>query len=290
MEPSRDDFIIAIRSAFLKKGTKQRFSLIVLLFFSVGLIVLGKFNFFALNYLKIGINELVYRTSFVASLPEKYIGHSFRAVEKHIKIYKDYNLIEEKLNKLTTEKYKTNFLESENKRLKKILEDITYSSNAVIAKVLIDKQSPFLKSIIINKGSKNDLKKGMAVLSNNYLIGKIVEVNYSTSRVLLLSDLNSRTPVSIEPGSIQSILSGDGKNSGTIQYTKNNTLINTDSIIYTSGTGGLLKPGIPIGKIYKIENQNIADFFVDFTQLRHVQVYSYEEMENKQWVNLLKEI
>ena len=132
MEPSRDDFIIAIRSAFLKKGTKQRFSLIVLLFFSVGFIVLGKFNFFALNYLKIGINELVYRTSFVASLPEKYIGHSFRAVEKHIKIYKDYNLIEEKLNKLTTKKYEINFLESENKRLKKILEDITYSSDAVI--------------------------------------------------------------------------------------------------------------------------------------------------------------
>ena len=96
-----------------------------------------------------------------------------------------------------------------------------------------------------------------------------------------MSDLNSRIPVSIEPGSIQSILSGDGKNSGTIQYTKNNTLINTDSIIYTSGTGGLLKPGIPIGKIYKIETQNIADFFVDFTQLRHVQVYSYEEKENK---------
>ncbi len=281
MEPSRDDFIIAIRSAFLKKGTKQRFSLIVLLFFSVGLIVLGKFNFFALNYLKVGINELVYRTSFVASLPEKYIGYSFKAVEKHIKIYKDYNLIEEKLNKLTTKKYETNFLKSENERLKKILEDITYSSKAVIAKVLIDKQSPFLKSIIINRGSKNDLKKGTAVLSDNYLIGKIVEVNYTTSRVLLLSDLNSRVPVSLEPGSVQSILSGDGKNSGKIQYTKDKTYIKPGSIIYTSGTGGLLKPGIPIGKIYKIENLNIANFFVDFTQLRYVQVYSYEEKENK---------
>ena len=214
-------------------------------------------------------------------MPEKYIGYSFKAVEKHIKIYNDYNVIEEKLNKLTTEKYNANFLESENKRLKKILEDITYSSNIVIAKVLIDKQSPFLKSIIINKGSKNDLKKGMAVLSDNYLIGKIVEVNYTTSRVLLLSDLNSRIPVSIEPGSIQSILSGDGKNSGTIQYTKNNTKINSDSIIYTSGTGGLLKPGIPIGKIYKNEKQNILNFFIDFTQLRYVKVSSYIEEENK---------
>ena len=63
---------------------------------------------------------------------------------------------------------------------------------------------------------------------------------------------------------------------------KNNTQINTDSIIYTSGAGGLLKPGIPIGKIYNIENQNFVDFFVDFTQLRYVQASSYEEKENKQ--------
>ena len=281
MEPSRDDFIIAIRSAFLKKGTKQRFSLIVLLIISIAFIILGKINFAPINYLKVGINEIVYRTSFVTSIPEKYISYSFRAIEEHLNIYKNYNLIEEELKKLKNEKYETNFLESENKRLKKILEDITYSSSGVIAKVLIDKQSPFLKSIIINKGSKDDLKKGMAVLSNSYLIGKIVEVNYTTSRVLLLSDLNSRIPVSIEPGSIQSILFGDGKNSGNIQYTRKNTTIKTGSIIYTSGTGGLLKPGIPIGKIYNNEKQYIVDFFIDFTQLRHVKISSYMEVENK---------
>ena len=55
-------------------------------------------------------------------------------------------------------------MEAENKRLKKVLEDISSSSEEIIAKVIIDKQSPFLKSIIINKGSKNEIKKGMAVL------------------------------------------------------------------------------------------------------------------------------
>ena len=281
MEPSRDDFVIAIRSAFLKKGTKQRFSLIVLLIISVAFIILGKINFAPINYLKVGINEIVYRASFVISIPEKYIGYSFRAIEEHLNIYKNYNLIEEELKKLKNKKYETDFLQSENKRLKKILEDITYSYDSVVARVLIDKQSPFLKSIIINKGSKDDLIKGMAVLSDNYLIGKIVEINYTTSRVLLLSDLNSRIPVSIEPGSIQSILFGDGKNSGNVQYTKDNTPIKTGSIIYTSGTGGLLKPGIPIGKIYNNEKKNIVDFFIDFTQLRYVKVYSYIVEENK---------
>ena len=281
MATSRDDFVIAIRSAFLKKGTKQRFSLFFLLLFSVSLIALGKFNFTPINYLKYGINEVIYRTSFITSLPERYVGYSLKAIEEHINIYKDYSSLEEELKKLKTEKYQAKFLKSENNRLKKILEDVIYSSDVLFAKVIIDKQSPFLRSIIINKGSKNSLKKGMAVLSDNYLIGKIVEINYMTSRVLLLSDLNSRIPVSIEPGSIQSILSGDGKNSGIIQYTKDSTVINADSIIYTSGTGGLLKPGIPIGKIYISENKNLTNFFIDFTQLRYVEVLFYTEEENK---------
>ena len=280
MEPSRDDFIIAIRSAFLKRGTKQRFSLFVLLFSSIFLIVLGKFNFTAINYLKITINEVVYRTSFVASIPEKYITYSYRTIEEHIKLYKDYNFQKKELEKLKSEKYEVKFLEAENKRLKKVLNDINYSSELVIAKVIIDKQSPFLRSIIINKGSKNNIKKGMSVLSDSYLIGKVVEVNYMTSRVLLLSDLNSKIPVTIEPGSIQSILSGDGGNSGNIQYTKDNLPIADGSIIYTSGTGGLLKSGIPIGKIEQNENQNNVNFFIDFSQLRYVKVSSYTEEKN----------
>ena len=109
MEPSRDDFIIAIRSAFLKKGTKQRFSLLVLIFFSISLIVLGKFNFEPINYLKSGIKEVVYRSSFVASLPEKYIGYSFRAIEKHIIIYNNYSSIEKELTELKNEKYEAEF-------------------------------------------------------------------------------------------------------------------------------------------------------------------------------------
>lgn len=280
MEPSRDDFVIAIRSAFLKKGTKQRFSLLALLFFSILLIVLSKFNFTAINYLKLGINEVVFRTSFIVSLPEKYISYSFHAIEEHIDFYKDYNLKKEELKKLKSEKYNVNFLEAENKRLKKVLEDISSSSEEIIAKVIIDKQSPFLRSIIINKGSKNEIKKGMAVLSDSYLVGKVIEVNFMTSRVLLLSDLNSKIPVTIEPGGIQSILSGNGVSDGVIQYTKGKMPINGEGVVYTSGTGGLLKSGIPIGKIKHNENKNNVDFFVDFSQLRFVRILSYSEEKN----------
>ena len=73
MATNREDFIIAIRSAFLKKGNKQRISLIGLILISITLIILGKINLPAINYLKISLNEIVYRSSFIVSIPEKKI-------------------------------------------------------------------------------------------------------------------------------------------------------------------------------------------------------------------------
>ena len=280
MQPSRDDFVIAIRSAFLKKGTKQRFSLIALLFFSIILIVLGKYNFAGINYLKVIINEVVYRSSYIVSVPEKYAAYSYSTIRDHIILYKDYNILKKKLKKIEPQKYNIDFLIAENQKLKKTLEDVSYSSHEQLAKVLIDKESPFLRSIIINKGTKHNITKGMTVLNDNYLVGKVVEVNFSTARVLLLSDLNSKTPVTIEPGSIQAILSGTGKNNGIIQYSKENLPINTGSIVFTSGAGGLFKEGIPVGKIAEINNKKVINFFSDFSQLGFVKVVLYSKEKN----------
>ena len=280
MQPSRDDFVIAIRSAFLQKGTKQRFSLIFLLFFSIILIVLGKYNFVAINYLKIIINEVVYRSSYIVSVPEKYATQSYNVIRNHFMLYEDYNIVKKKLEKIESQKYNMDFLIAENKKFKKTLEDVSYLSNEKLAKVLIDKESPFLRSIIINKGTKHNITKGMTILNNNYLVGKVVEVNFSTARVLLLSDLNSKTPVTIEPGSIQAILSGTGKNNGTIQYAKENLPINVGSIVFTSGAGGLFKEGIPIGKIVEINNKKVINFFSDFSQLGFVKVVLYSKEKN----------
>ena len=281
MQTSRDDFVIAIRSAFLQKGTKQRFSLIALLFFSIILIVLGKYNFVGINYLKIIINEVVYRSSYIVSIPEKYATLSYNTVRDHFRLYEDYNIVKKKLKKVESQKYNVDFLKAENNKLKKTLEDVSYSSGEQLAKVLIDKESPFLRSIIINKGTKHNIKKGMTILNDSYLVGKVVEVNFSTARVLLLSDLNSKTPVIIEPGSIQAILSGTGKNNGTIQYTKEDIPINKGSIVFTSGSGGLFKEGIPVGKITEINNKKIINFFSDFSQLGFVKVVLYSKEKNK---------
>ena len=282
MAASRDDFIIAIRSAFIKKGNKQRFSLIGLIFFSIALLILSKINLPFTNYVKIALNEIVYRSSFIISVPEKKIQVFLNKITDHYNVYNDYLLIKEKLKILESEKYETKFLELENKRLKNTINEYIYNSEELVAKVLIDKNSPFLKSIIVNKGSKDKVKLGMAVIDGVYLVGKIVEVNYSTSRALLVSDLNSKIPVGIEPGNIQSILSGTGKLNGKIEYIESDIVISDKSLVYTSGSGGLFKPGIPVGIYHKETEENFerVSFFSKLSQLTFVKLVSFEESDN----------
>ena len=278
MAASRDDFIIAIRSAFLKKSNKQRFSLIGLIFFSLALLSLSRINLPITNYINITLNEIVYRTSFIISVPEKKFKDISGKIKDHFNVYNDYLLVKDELKAIQNKKYETQFLQEENKRLKKTINEYIYNSEELVAKVLIDKNSPFLKSIIVNKGSKDNIKLGMAVLDGTYLVGKIVEVNYSTSRALLVSDLNSKIPVGIEPGNIQSILSGTGKQNGKIEYLETDIIVQDKSIVYTSGSGGLFKPGIPIGIYHKEteESYEIVNFFSKLSQLTFVKLVSFE--------------
>ena len=225
MATSRDDFVIAIRSAFLKRAYKQRFSLIGLIFSSVFLIALNTINFPLINYIKISLTEVVYRSSFIVSIPEKKFQDFSNTLKNHFNVYTDYQITKEELKKYKIKELETNFVVEENKRLKLLVDEYIINTDELVAKVLIDKKSPFLRSIILNRGSKDSVSLGMAVLDGGYLIGKVIEVNYLTSRALLISDLNSKIPVSIEPGNIQSILSGTGRDNGMIEFMQKKNLL-----------------------------------------------------------------
>jgi len=283
MNTSRDDFVIAIRSAFLKKGTQQRFSLLSLIFFSIIFLILGNLNLKVTDYIKIGINEIVYRSSFIVSVPENFIKDNYFLVKNHLNLYKENEKNKSELVSLRAKDLLNEFTVSENQRLKSIVDDYQIKSDSIFAKVLSDKGSPFLKSIIVNKGSKHNISLGMIGMDGEYLVGKVVEVNYLSARVLLLSDLNSKIPVIVEPNEIFSILSGTGKDHGIIQYSKKYEDIQNQSIIYTSGAGSLFKAGIPIGRInanYLGEEKKV-EFFSDFSQLRFVNIFSYIKSESE---------
>ena len=137
---------------------------------------------------------------------------------------------------------------------------------------MLDKDSPFLKSIIINKGSKSGIKKGMPVSASKHLVGRVVEVNFLSSRVLLLNDLNSKIPVTIEPKGIQAILSGNGTENPILEYLPESYEIQNGNLIFTSGKDGIFNPGISIGTT-EIQNEKIlVNLLSDPNQINFVSI------------------
>ena len=271
MSVSRDDFSIAFRSALLQRGASQKFSILSLIIIAIIIFFLDIYGFGVIKTARGVINDLVYRVSYLASAPTRMFPSLNSEIANHFNLKKE----NEELRK-TIEKYKAlelnlEYLTNENQNLKKVLnaENISNVSNIILAKVLVDRNSPFLKSIIVNKGSKEGIEKGMPVTKDNNLVGRVVETNYLSSRVLLLNDLNSRIPVTLDADNSQAILSGGGTAKPKLEYLPEGYEFTEDVNVFASGKDGIFNPGTPIGET-TIDGE--VDLFIDPNQLSFVTV------------------
>jgi len=273
METSREDVSIAIRSAFIAKGTKQRFSLFVLIVLSLILLFIETIETKPLNYIRSLIKDAIYHGSLVVVTPSKSVSYISNNVKEHLELYKNYKELKKENRELKNTISKSDFLELENSQLRKLIdEQVTSESNLLSARVMLDKQSPYLNSFIINIGSNKNIKNGMAVLDGKNFIGRIVDVNFFSSRVLLISDLNSKIAVVSEPSANHAILSGHGISEPTLEYLPENHAIKDGDKVYTSGKEGVFPPGIPIGEV-KFESDIIKVLlFSDLNQITFVNI------------------
>ena len=273
MDTSREDFGIAIRSAFLAKGSKQKFSLFALIVLSIILLSVETIEKKPLKYFRAFVKDVIYRGALIVSAPSKSINNFSDFIKQHVNLYDDYSKLKVENNELKNKISETNFLELENNQLRKLIEEQASStSNLTSARVMLDKQSPYLNSFIINIGSNKNIKNGMAVLDGKNFIGRIVDVNFFSSRVLLISDLNSKIPIITEPSANHAILSGHGGNKPTLEYLPENHNIQDGDKVYTSGKEGIFFPGIPIGEV-EIEDDDIKVLlFSDLSQITFVNI------------------
>ena len=273
MSTNRDDFAIAIRSALLQRGARQKFSLFVLILISVAIFALDNIELKSVKVLRSLINDGVYRISAISSSPMRMTSATKDFFIEHILVYKENEKLKIEIEKLRKDKLKNNYLETENRQLQEVVQlDKKSAFDTVGAKIILDKNSPYLNSVIINKGSNVGIKLGMPVLSKGNLVGRIVEVNYISSRILLLNDLNSRIPVVISPDGTQAILSGIGKLNPSLEYLPENFEITEQNSVYTSGKDGVLFSGISIGRAVSEDGSIRVKLFTDPTQIFLVNV------------------
>ena len=282
MDTSREDVGISIRSAFLRKGTQQRFSLFALTIISILLIFLETIDTKPLNRIRSFIKDIVYRSAVVATYPIKIFSGSGNIIKSHFNLYNKYDELIKENKELKNQISTSDFLELENSQLRQLIsEQVESKSNLLSARVMLDEQSPYLNSFIINIGSNKDIKNGMAVLDGKNFIGRIVDVNFFSSRVLLVTDLNSKIPIISEPSGDHAILSGRGDNNPTLEYLSENNKIQDSDKIYTSGREGIFAPGIIIGEVKRKVDKIEIELYSELNQITFVNI-NLGEFKNKE--------
>ena len=271
MSSSRDDFSIAFRSALLQRGAAQKFSLVFLIIVASVVFFLDVYGFGFMKPIRSIINDGIYRVSLVASSPSRFIPQATGSVTNLFNIKSENEELKKELEVYRQKELSVEYLTNQNKNLRKILEsdENLFKEHYVLSKVLIDKSSPYLKSIIINKGSKAGILKGMPVIDKEYLVGRVVETNYLSSRVLLLSDLNSRIPVTFGEDGVQAILKGSGGSRPVLEYLPEGYVVEEGIDVFTSGKDGIFFSGSPIGTT--VEKGEVK-LFSESSQLSFVKV------------------
>lgn len=263
-------------SSKLKKSKKtfSNLSIIFFIFLSASLIILHKQNLITSKLISSQIlnSILLTKNLFLSSLPKiNYIKENFKSKKDLIE---KNNFLKEQIEKSNLFKLKSQKLEIENNILRKELSLLPpIEDNYIFVKVIEDIQSLYSKTIIVNAGENMNIKIGDAAFTSKGLIGSVIEVYEKFSRILLISDINSKIPVRIGENNVKAIITGNNTDKIKLLYMKNNINIFDGDIVYTSGDGGYFNPGIPIGILIKNNLNEYVKPLNNLDQIQYVNIY-----------------
>ncbi len=146
----------------------------------------------------------------------------------------------------------------------------------IAARVIADSGGAFVRSMLINAGRKDGVRKGQAAVTGHGLAGRIALVGLQSARILLITDINSRVPVLIESSRDRAILAGDNSRLPRLAFLPGNASIRSGDVVVTSGHGGVFPPGLPIGRTVVSEDGVVrVEPFVRFDRLEFVRIVDY---------------
>jgi rod shape-determining protein MreC len=215
---------------------------------------------------RVYLNSLVSPLQYLANLPgqmlnasaSRFVSHE-RLFSENAKLTYDALLTNAQLQRLT-------FLEQENDRLRSLLNSpVQDNTRKLVAELMAVDNNPYSHQIVINKGAINGVFEAQPVLDDRGIVGQIMQVSSTNSRVLLIADVTHAIPVRIARNNVRLVVTGSGSlNELLIQHVTHSSDIKIGDVLLSSGLGNVFPEGYPVATITSI----IRDESRPFSQVR----------------------
>jgi len=148
----------------------------------------------------------------------------------------------------------------------------------VAARSVLDVRGPFANARVLDAGAAAGVQVGDPVMSENGLVGRIVGVVPHASRVLMLTDVESRTPVLVDRTNARALLTGDGGPNPRLEYIRGQNPVKEGDVLLTSGDGGVFPRGLPVGVVAKdLRGAWRARLYSDLTPIDYVRILLFQD-------------
>lgn len=247
------------------RGPSLNNRLTLALIMSVALIIFDhKFDGFGST--RVYLNSFVSPLQYLANVPGEALNWSATQLASHqqlrnqnAELTRQSTLMQEKLQRFQ-------LLEQENERLRRLLgSPLREGSRKMIAELMAVDNNPFSHQIVIDKGTIQGVYEGQAILDNNGIVGQILQVGTTNSRVILISDVTHAIPVRVARNNIRLVASGTGRlNELQLEHVPHSVDLEVGDLLVSSGLGNVFPEGYPAAVISSI----IRDEGRPFAQVR----------------------
>ncbi len=146
--------------------------------------------------------------------------------------------------------------------------------------VMADSGSPFRQSVLLNVGERDGIRDGWATMDGVGLVGRISGVGIRTARVILVTDSNSRIPVTIQPSGQKALLSGDNSALPPLEFIEDTDEVRPGDRVVTSGDGGVFPAGLLVGQVALGTDKRLRVVLAaDYQRLEFLRVLRSHELE-----------
>lgn len=255
----------------------QRFAFLFLVLAAFGLMLLSKAETALVERASAAVIDVVAPIMDVLSRPAASVNEGVQKMREIAALYHENERLRRENARLLAWQEAARRLAEQNEALTALLDfRPDPRTSYVAARVIGDSGGAFVRSMLVNVGTRDGVAKGQAVVTGDGLAGRVAAAGFRSARVLLLTDINSRVPVLVESTGARGILAGDNSEIPRLVFLPSNATVSIGDRVVTSGHGGVFPPGLPAGRVVSDGDQGLRVMpFVDLDRLQFVRIVDF---------------